>query len=182
MILCRAPAKAVLFIMAMLAAPVFVQFTPSLARAQEAAESPSPFPAPIMENDSVNYAQSGSIKLTWRSAGEDVAASDFDFVLQEATNPTFADAEIYYRGPDMATYISGLPDGTYYYRVRLQDDTGRISDWSQPIVVEVRHQSLSLAWFLFAVGGLVFGLTVAVVVSGTRKNRVTDSHPAEKER
>ncbi len=170
MTLCRAPAKAV-FYMLTVATLMAIRVGPAWALSPEAMAPQHSLPAPLMGNDSINFAQSGSIKLTWQSTGDDGIVAGFDFVLEEATSPDFVDARTYYHGPDLATYISGLPEGTYYYRVRLQNSAGGTSEWSRPIVVEVEHQSLSLAWFLFAVGGLVFALTVFVVVSGTRNDR-----------
>jgi hypothetical protein len=73
-----------------------------------------------------------------------------------------------YHGPDRASFISGLNNGTYYYRVKSED-----SDWSKTLVVEVKHHSLRLAMILFAVGGVVFLLTVAVVVEGTFRTKKT---------
>lgn len=170
---CRAPARLVFYV-AVVAIVALLGNTPVQAQNQQHRHGHSELPTPVMENDSMNLAQSGSIKLSWHSTGEDETAPGLDFVLQEATNPGFTDAETYYRGPDLATYISGLPEGIYYYRVRLQGDAGQRSAWSDPVVVEVEHHSLSLAWFLFAVGGLVFALTVTVVVRGARNDASPD--------
>lgn len=175
MSLCRAPAKHAIGLIATLLL-TFAHAPPLTAADQGGLNQGPVLPRPVMENDSINLAQSGSIKLIWRSTGEDETAPAADFELQEATTKEFTDAHTYYHGPDLATYISGLPEGTYYYRVRLHAEDGSTSEWSKPIMVEVEHHSLSLAWFLFAVGGIVFALTVAVVVGGTRKNRVEESH------
>lgn len=67
-----------------------------------------------------------------------------------------------YRGPDRASFISGLEDGTYVYRVRAAD-----GEWSDPLTIIVKHQSIRLAKLLFGIGAVVFLLTVAVVVHGT---------------
>jgi hypothetical protein len=63
----------------------------------------------------------------------------------------------------MASVISGLENGHYYFRVR-----GDGEDWSPPLEVVVVQQSLRLAFILFSIGGLVFILTVYVVVKGAR--------------
>ena len=99
----------------------------------------------------------GHIKLEWRSAMET------SYELQQSDTDDFADPKIVYRGPDRASFISGLRDGTYYYRVRAHD-----SGWSDIITINVRHQSLKLAFALFGIGGVVFLLTVFVVVHGAR--------------
>jgi hypothetical protein len=104
-----------------------------------------------------NLSNDGRIKLIWGSAGEDAL-----YELQSATDETFETPKLMYKGPDRASFVSGLKNGTYYYRVKSEN-----SSWSKTLVVEVEHHSIQLAMILFAVGGIVFLLTVAVVVEGT---------------
>jgi len=94
---------------------------------------------------------------------------DSRFQLQWATHDDFSDADDYYRGPDLATYISGLANGNYYFRLReVRAGSGR-SDWSVPVKVVVEHHSLNLAFTLFGIGGLVFALTLLVVLRGAAR-------------
>jgi hypothetical protein len=100
------------------------------------------------------------IRLEWLAGESQV------FELQRSSASEFTDPTTIYRGPDMASVISGLENGHYYFRVR-----GEGEDWSPPLEVVVVHQSLRLAFVLFAIGGLVFILTVSVVVKGAREAR-----------
>ena len=53
----------------------------------------------------------GYVKLEWDGG------VDKTYILQKATDSEFSDAITIYQGPDKATFISGLRDGIYYYRV-----------------------------------------------------------------
>ena len=85
------------------------------------------------------------------------------FELQQSTNKGFSDAKLIYFGPDKASFISGLENGVYYYRVRAQN-----GDWSETLQVTVEHQSMKLAYTLFALGFVVFALTTFVVIQGAQ--------------
>jgi hypothetical protein len=103
-----------------------------------------------------NLSEDGHIKIEW-----DMPVAHAEVELQQAKSEDFSDATIIYHGPDNATFISGLEDGTYYYRIRKVDGS-----WSDFIRVDVKHHSLSLAISLFVAGSIVFLLTVWVVVKG----------------
>ena len=92
------------------------------------------------------------------------SAQDSLFELQQAASADFTHARLIYQGPDKASFVSGLEDGTYYFRVRAPGEA-----WSDPLTVHVQHQSLKLAFTLFGLGGIVFLLTVFVVVNGARR-------------
>lgn len=113
--------------------------------------------SPDLTTQTGNISNDGHIKLSW-SLMESVDG----YEIQQSTDPDFERSKIIYNGPDLATFISGLKNGTYYYRVRAKG-----SDWSNVITIHVRHHSLQLAFMLFALGGIVFLLTVFVVVKGT---------------
>ena len=111
---------------------------------------------PILSLAKENLSEDGHIKIEW-----DMPVAHAEVELQQAETKDFSDATIVYRGPDNATFISGLEDGTYYYRIRKVDGS-----WSDFISVNVKHHSLSLAISLFVAGSIVFLLTVWVVVKG----------------
>ena len=108
-----------------------------------------------------NISNDGRIKLIWRSAGKETM-----YELQSARDPDFEEYKVIYSGPDRASFVSGLKNGTYYYRVKPVDGV-----WSKVLTVEVKHHSLRLAMALFVVGGIVFVLTVGVVVIGTIRTK-----------
>jgi hypothetical protein len=73
---------------------------------------------------------SGSFVLTW-SFGQQAR-----FAVQEATSPDWAGAAVMYEGGDNRIAIYGRQPGTYYYRVRAEEN-GDTSDWSAGIAVQV---------------------------------------------
>ena len=129
---------------------------------------------PVFENDSSNYTNSGSIKLGWHSQVTSGDTAIVEFELQRALRSDFSDAKPYYRGPDLATYISGLANGQYYFRIREVDGNRALSRWSDPVEVIVEHHSLKLAFTLFFIGAVVFALTVLVVLRGAYHTRDPD--------
>ena len=123
---------------------------------------------PAFDLPETNYTKSGQLKVMWLVEGEPSRDSEYRFELQQSMDADFANSVTLYTGPDYATFLSGMRDGTYYYRVRLVDGSGRpLSKWSPTINMVVQHHSLFLAYVLLAVGGLVFLLTVAIVVHGS---------------
>ena len=121
------------------------------------------------ELEPVNSTNSGSIGLSWRLADEDMSLDGVIFELEEASDSLFATQRDRYIGPDLATYLSGLENGSYYFRVRaVTQEPPTVGPWSDPILIEVEHHSLRLAMSLFIIGGVVFLATVVVVVHGTK--------------
>lgn len=105
-----------------------------------------------LENDN------GYFQLEWS------ADSISSVILQQSTTPEFEKTKDIYEGIDRATFISGLANGDYYYRVKEIN----ADQWSPTFHVTVAHQSLTLAYSLFTVGAIVFLLTVGLVFKGTK--------------
>ncbi|UXX78622.1 fibronectin type III domain-containing protein [Reichenbachiella carrageenanivorans] len=98
---------------------------------------------------------SGYIQLDW------TAVEGSQYILQRSMQPDFTNSHTIYQGPDHASFVSGLDNGTYYYRVG--DDEGH---WSDTLTLKVEHQSMPLALTLFGLGFVVFAFTVFVVIKG----------------
>jgi len=121
---------------------------------------------PFLHTDT-EVATAGYYGLSWglprdptaASAGEASDAPHFE--LQEAAGPAFDTPRTLYAGPDLATALSGRPDGIYYYRVRA--DGG---PWSPPVAVTVAHHTLTRAWLFFALGATVFAATAVLILRG----------------
>lgn len=128
-----------------------------------------PLPVPTFDMTLDHATNSGTIQLVWSVDTLEALPENLTFELIQAADSLFETGKVRYNGPDMATYISGLKNGAYYFRVRtIAEDGVRASAWSETAVVVVEHHSLSLALTLAGLGGLVFLLTVAVVAHGTR--------------
>lgn len=128
----------------------------------------TPQEPPQFENPLENFTESGYVKLSWEWPSGHEDGSKHEFELQQAQDDQFSTFKTIYQGQDFATFLSGLRNGNYYYRVRVKEGSD-MSDWSKPILVEVKHHSLSLAFALFGLGALVFLLTVGIIVQGNRK-------------
>lgn len=123
---------------------------------------------PTFDQPDSNFTQSGSLKLSW-TIKDSVLQSDLIlFELQQSRDADFDSMLVRYQGTDLATYLSGLAEGSYHYRVRTIIDSNT-SDWSEPILVVVKHHSLQLAFLLFGIGAVVFLSTVFVVVRGVKE-------------
>lgn len=107
--------------------------------------------------------QQGVLKLEWINSE---GAQPAQFEVQQATNEEFTDAKIIYQGFDQATFISGLNDGTYYYRLRATDGS-----WSDSVSVTVKHHSLYLALVLLFVGAIVFFIVLGVIIKGVKNQQ-----------
>ena len=116
---------------------------------------------PRLQSDS-ERATAGYFRLSWTSEAKDI------YVLQEAGDPEFLSAKTLYQGPDTATIISGRGNGTYYYRVRAKHQEDQWSDFTS---VAVEHHSLTRALVFFALGAIVFTVTLTTVVLGSKSQK-----------
>jgi hypothetical protein len=116
----------------------------------------SPEPAPVLKLVDGSVSADGHVKIEWKRLKQGSRVE-----LQQSESENFNGAKTIYSGPDNATFVSGLDNGTYYYRIR---EAG--GEWSAPAMLTVKHHSLRLALVLFSLGALVFGLTVFIVVKG----------------
>lgn len=122
--------------------------------------------APQLQTDSTNPS-GGYYRLTWEWPEE----RNRRFELQEAGSRDFAAPQTLYMGPDRASVLSGRSDGVFYYRVRVNPESGSPGPWSEAVEVRVEHHPLSRAFAFFAVGAVVFLATLVLVVGGTLKAR-----------
>lgn len=94
------------------------------------------------------------------------------FQLVESRSRAFEQSKVIYEGIDLATTMSGVPDGTYHYRVRVvSEGGGEPASWSNVHTVVVDHHSLGRAFAFLAIGLVVFSATVAMIVAGHRTER-----------
>ena len=91
--------------------------------------------------------------------------------LVEASDESFDDAHIVYAGVDIASTMSGKPDGVYFYRLESVAGDGSVSVVSNTLKVTVEHHPLSRALAFFAVGAIVFLSTLGLILFGDRRGR-----------
>ncbi len=129
----------------------FLVFQPPEAKSQE------------LKIGSGTQFQQGVVKLEWTPT---YPKTPVTFELEQAANLNFEDSDIIYQGTDHGTFLSGLPDGTYYYRLRTAN-----GNWSEPLEVTIKHHSLPLALILFCIGAMVFLLVVGVILKGAKNGQ-----------
>jgi len=101
----------------------------------------------------------GHVTLGWGGEGAGLV-----YELQSAAGPDFAEPTVEYQGWDEASFLSGLADGRYFLRVRARrPQEAAWGPWSDTVELVCEHHSLTLAWALFACGGVLFLLIVLFV-------------------
>jgi hypothetical protein len=153
---------------------VMMLATPPLVAAGSSGESPLLQKVPIGHTPrftvpSTVVIPSGSFALKWVFPDGPVSHR---FELQQDTDKDFSSPQIIYVGPDRGTYISGLLNGDFFYRVRaLNTQETYTSPWSSPIHRTVQHPSLDFVFSLMSVGALVFISTISMITKGIQKEK-----------
>lgn len=130
---------------------------------------PAQVPQVRFSHDLALTSRDGHAQLVW---GDSLRNQGYRFELQQSTDANFTEVERLYTGPDFARYLSGLNNGSTYYRIRAIDpETEQTGPWSETVDLTVDHHPLSLALGLAGTGLVVFLLTVAVVVIGSYRTR-----------
>jgi hypothetical protein len=107
---------------------------------------------------------SGSFSLKWTSPH---LSGSPRFELQQGMGRDFSSKRIIYAGPDQRTYISGLPNGDFFYRVRAVDvPQPHKGQWSPVVRRTVQHPSLGFALSFLSVGATVFISIIGVITMG----------------
>ncbi len=107
----------------------------------------------------------GVINLAWEVSGDRQPAL---FELQESSAAAFSEAEtrLRYRGPDRGSVVSGMREGSHYFRVRAVEADGTVGGWSEPVHVEARYISREKVVWLLSLGGVVFVATLTTLIAG----------------
>lgn len=114
--------------------------------------------------DEVTETKKGAVSLEWEGTEAGLV-----YQLQSAPTDAFEDCLPRYEGPETASFLSGLEDGQYFFRVRARRaDASVWGPWSSPIRIDSNHHSMSLAWKLCAMGAFLFLCIVGFVVINSR--------------
>ncbi|MCB0421817.1 MAG: hypothetical protein KDD61_12530, partial [Bdellovibrionales bacterium] len=79
--------------------------------------------------------------------------------------------QLIYDGYDHATFLSGLADGSYFFRVRSKASSIEPQAWSKPTKLDVRHHTLRSAFLLFSIGLVSFVLVIIAILKGHGKSK-----------
>lgn len=89
---------------------------------------------------------------------------------------------VIYEGALPTAFVSGLPDGTYHYRVDALDANGNLIARSNvPATVKVSHWSMWQSTVLLVIGAFVFLAVVVVIARGTLMHRCLETAVATNE-
>ena len=111
----------------------------------------------------------GYAQLSWTGLDENLSYQGFIFELEKSNDKDFNNSSRLYLGPDYSTFISGLNNGQYYFRIRIVNESSKTNGpWANPLVLTVEHQSLNFALMLFILGFVVFSATALVIIFGHR--------------
>lgn len=122
--------------------------------------------APVWDHELELGADAGYAQLRWLPPASDDSV-DWLYQLQEGRRPEFAAGDREYQGHHTSSFVSGLENGAYYFRVRARrpgDPEDAWGAWSNTVRVDVTHHSRQLALALMALGGLVFLATAAFLI------------------
>ena len=142
-----------------------IVIAPSLAQAQP--------PAARFSTELEVRSTEGHQPLTWSVAAGDETAWEYE--LQQSRSADFAPTRTIYRGPDRASFVSGLDNGRTWFRVRAVGADGEAGRWSEPLVVEVSYASQAEVLRLLLLGLVVLAATVAVILVGHFRSRRVSS-------
>ncbi|MAS91802.1 MAG: hypothetical protein CMO55_01295 [Verrucomicrobiales bacterium] len=101
----------------------------------------------------------GVLSLSWESAGDGVI-----YELEQSVDDSFTNPTMRYSGPDVGSYLTGLAEGDYFFRVRAKG-----GEWSEPLRAKVTFIDRRVLWILLVSGFVVVAATVGTILTGWRK-------------
>jgi len=123
-----------------------------------------------MKNDTT-FTKDGYFTLKW----DFEKSKNLEYTLEVASDEDFNSSKVIYKGPDHASFRSGLKNGTYYFRIKSTNkESENSSRWSETHTAIVEHHPLSLAYGLLSIGSIVFLSTVALIVIGVRTTKTEE--------
>jgi len=106
----------------------------------------------------------GYTALKWHPVGTPSEGTQYE--LQQSRSEDFSDAVTLYKGPDMASFVSGLPEGKTWYRVRAAG-----GPWSPAQVVEINFIETYKVVAGLAVGTAMLIFTIIYVVVSHQRTK-----------
>jgi len=118
--------------------------------------------------DPGNVSTSSSVPITWTVSTDDDGIDHYELQIDTVigfTTPTT------YNVTGATRTITGLTNGTYYFRVRAVDVWDLASDWSN--VEDIKVEITALEWWVYVIvgGGLVLIILIIVIVVKVRKRK-----------
>ncbi len=110
----------------------------------------------------------GTVQLAW-DAGDD----DSIYEVRRSGSAGFESSVLVYEGRDAATFVSGLPEGEYHFKVRSKGAGGEYPDWpADSFILKVEYIDSRLVVVLMAAGFVTFLAIVGTIIMGHRRARL----------
>jgi len=138
-------------------------------RALTSADPQVAFVQPLADGPSVANS-TGHLELVWDETGG-AATTPLSYELQRSRDSAFTAPVTLYEGRDRRTFISGLAEGSYFFRVRTVVSEIEHGQWSDPVGIQVEYVDRWKVYALMCVGLFCLMATVYMIVCGTLRER-----------
>jgi len=103
--------------------------------------------------------------------GEDEEIGVRIYELQQSPTAEFETPRLLYKGPDTGTFVSGLPEGSTYFRIRDVTREESPGPWSETLEVRVNYPAPWLVKTLVGFGTLLALILLTTIILGSRNAR-----------
>jgi len=118
----------------------------------------------LAPDTSTAVSDDGTVQLVWASSGDRVS-----YEVRRSSGPGFEGSTLVYEGRDTATFVSGLPEGEHYFKVRSKVEGGAYRDWpDKAFVLTVEYIDGRLVAVLMSAGFVTFVAIVGTIIWGHR--------------
>ncbi|MDF1659870.1 MAG: hypothetical protein P1U58_19810 [Verrucomicrobiales bacterium] len=106
----------------------------------------------------------GTITLQWSNPEK------LNVRIEQAPESEFTSSLIRYEGKGKSTVLSGLAEGSHFFRIGESDGTS----WSSPLEAKVEFFPREQLWLLLSLGGVVVLMTAGAIIVGYFSTRKGD--------
>lgn len=124
-------------------------------------------------SDPGDISTTSSVEVSWSASTDDVAIDHYE--LQVDSEIIFTTPINSYNTTELSQIVTGLTNGTYYFRVRAVDTHDLPSAWSDIVDITVEIPAgLDLPWWAYVIigGGLLLIIVGVIVIVKVRKRKV----------
>lgn len=109
----------------------------------------------------------GTVSLVWAESSEGDTGRRYE--VRRWQEGTEGDGVLVYEGEDTASFVSGLGEGRYAFRIRSRTTDGAYPDWGDAALqVEVDYIDMSIVWPLMGAGFVCFVVLISTIYFGRR--------------
>ena len=112
-----------------------------------------------------------SVEVNWSASTDDYGLDYYELQVDDEIG--FATPINSYNVTGLSHIVSGLTNGTYYFRVRAVDIDGLASGWSSVVDINVEIPATNIPWWAYLIGGggLLLIVLIVIVVLIVRKKK-----------